>query len=92
VADFYLHPRHDAQSVRHKLRNVALTSSYLDLERPVTVVVSEKPFGTHYRLKAYPIDARQQFQFTSDLTVRGKEALSTLGAEPAVQALAAIEA
>lgn len=84
VADFYLHPRHDALSVRRKLRNVALTSSYLDLERPVAVVVSEKPWGTHYRIKAYPVDARQQFQFISDLTVRGKDAMLTLGAEPAV--------
>ncbi len=89
VADFYLHPRHDARRVRCKLRDVALTSSYLDLERPIAVVVSEKPWGTHYRLKAYPIDAKQQFQFASDLTVRGKEALLTLGVEPAVQVLAA---
>ncbi len=89
VADFYLDPRHDAQRVRHKLRTVALTSCYLDLDLPVTVVLSEKPWGTHYRLKAYPVDVRQQFQFTSDLTARGKEALSSLGAEPAVQVLAA---
>jgi len=43
------------------------------------VSVHEKPWATHYRLKAYPIDARQQFRFISDLTVRGKAALLRLG-------------
>lgn len=76
VADFYLHPDHDAVLVRQKLREVALTSPFVQLERPVSVVVAEKPWGTHYRLKAYPIDSRDQFQFTSDLTVRGKQALA----------------
>ncbi len=78
VADFYLEPEHDAALVRRTLRDVALTSAYLQLERPIAVIVAEKPWATHYRLKAYPIDARDQFQFTSDLTVRGKEALQTL--------------
>lgn len=89
VADFYLHPKHDARRIRRKLRHVALTSTYLDVDRPVAVVVGERPWGTHYRLKAYPMDARQQFKFTSDLTVRGKEALLRLGAEPTLPAVAA---
>lgn len=84
VADFYLHPDHDAALVREKLREVALTSPFIQLERPVSVVVMEKPWATHYRLKAYPIDSRDQFQFTSDLTVRGKQALALLGARAAV--------
>ena len=74
VADFYLHPEHDAEIVRQKLRKVALTSPYLQLNRPIAVIVSEKPWGTHYRLKAYPIDGRDQFKFTTDMTVRGKAA------------------
>jgi small conductance mechanosensitive channel len=78
VADFYLHPDHDAVLVRQKLREVALTSPFIQLERPVSVVVAEKPWATHYRLKAYPIEGRDQFQFTSDLTVRGKQALAEL--------------
>ena len=76
VADFYLHPDHDAVLVRQKLREVALTSPFIQLNRPVSVVVLEKPWATHYRLKAYPIDSRDQFQFISDLTVRGKQALA----------------
>jgi small conductance mechanosensitive channel len=79
VADFYLHPQHDAAAVRQLLADVALTSAYLHLGDPITVVVQERPWATHYRLKAYPVDARQQFRFTSDLTVRGKAALMRRG-------------
>ena len=85
VADFYLHPEHDASLVRERLKRVALTSAFLDVLRPVTVVVAEKPWGTHYRVKGYPVDSRQQFQFTSDLTVRGKAALTDLGASPVIR-------
>lgn len=88
VADFYLHPRHDARAVRQRLTDVILTSPYLQLNRPLTVVVSEKPWGTHYRLKAYPIDGRDEFQFISDLTVRGKEALAEMGVAETVVPMA----
>lgn len=84
VADFYLHPKHDAQIVRQKLRDVAVTSPYLHLGRPISVIVHEKPWGTHYRLKAYPIDGREQFNFISDMTVRGKAALAELAVTPVV--------
>lgn len=84
AADFFLHPEHDARIVRDKLVDVALTSPYLEVEHPVTVIVTEKPWGTHYRLKAYPLENRDEFQFISDLTVRGKTALSELGARPAL--------
>ncbi len=84
VADFYLHPEHDAEVVRQKLNKVALTSPYLQLNRPITVIVMEKPWCTHYRLKAYPIDGRDQFKFTSDMTVRGKAALAQLGVSHAL--------
>ena len=81
VANYYLLPNHDSQKVRSTLYNVALTSVYLQLQRPVEVVAQEKTYGTHYRLKAYPIDPRDQFFFVTDLTVRGKAALIDLGIE-----------
>ena len=83
VTDFYLEPSHDAAQVRQILYDVALSSPFLQLDRPVVVIVAEKPWGTHYRLKAYPIESRDQFLFTSDLTVRGKSALAKLGVRPA---------
>ena len=79
VADFYLHPDHDAALARKKLEEVAQGSSYRKPESPVTVIVLEKPWGTHYRLKAYVKESREQFLFLTDLTVRGKQAIRSLG-------------
>jgi small-conductance mechanosensitive channel len=83
VADFYLDPDHDGQQVRALLRDVALTSPYLQVARPVDVIAAEQPWGTHYRLKAYPVDPRDQFRFTTDLTVRGKAELREAGVSSA---------
>ncbi|MFU8773736.1 MAG: mechanosensitive ion channel family protein [Anaerolineales bacterium] len=77
--DFYLDPHHDAELVRGKLHDVALTSAFLQIKEPINVIVNETPWGTHYRVRAYPIDPRQQFNFITDLTVRGKTALLGLG-------------
>jgi small conductance mechanosensitive channel len=79
AADFYLHPAHDPKAVMAVLQDTALTSSYLQLQKPIGVVVLEKPWATEYRLKAYPVDPRDQFRFITDLTIRGKEALARLG-------------
>jgi small-conductance mechanosensitive channel len=81
VADFYLHPRHDPAAVQSALHDVALTSPYVQLKRPVVVVAQEQPWGTHYRLRAYPVDPRDQFQFITDLCGRGKTTLMALGVE-----------
>lgn len=75
VADFYLHPSHDAFAVRRRLAEIAETSPYRKAETPVTVIVLEKPWGTHYRLKVYVKEGREQFLLITDLTIRGKEAL-----------------
>ncbi|MFY9941045.1 MAG: mechanosensitive ion channel domain-containing protein [Desulfobacterales bacterium] len=81
VADFYLHPRHDPAAVQSALHDVALTSPYVQLKQPVVVVAQEQPWGTHYRLRAYPVDPRDQFQFITDLCGRGKTTLMALGVE-----------
>ncbi|MBZ5486232.1 mechanosensitive ion channel [Halomonas aquamarina] len=84
VASFYLHPAHEAGWVRKALRDVALTSAYLKFDQPITVVAEEQPWGTHYRIRAYPVDPRQQFLFITDLTVRGKRVLSQAGVKAAL--------
>ena len=84
IAHFYLHPEHDAQQARQKLWDVAMTSPYTQLMEPVVVIVQEQPWGTHYKLKAYPIDSRNEFVYITDLTIRGKVALAQLGGKPAV--------
>ncbi len=78
VANFYLDPDHNPEQICRILKNMALTSPYINLAQPVIVLLEDKPWGTHYRLKAYPMDPRQQFQFISDLTARGKKCLREL--------------
>jgi len=79
VTDFYLDPDHDASIARKRLVEVANTSSYRKPDSPVTVIILEKPWGTHYRLKSYVNESREQFLFITDLTIRGKEAIRSLG-------------
>ena len=82
-AEFYLEPKHNALLVDHMLKDVAITSPYIKLDRPITVIVEEQPWATHYSLRAYPIEGRNQFAFTSDLIIRAKDALAALRIEPA---------
>jgi small conductance mechanosensitive channel len=83
VAEYFLAPAHDAMIARRTLMDVALTSPYIQLQLPISVVVIEQPWATRYRLKAYPLDGKRQVSFTTDLTVRGKQALHQLGIAPA---------
>ncbi len=41
----------------------------------------ENPLGMRYRAKAYSVDPRQHFRSITDLTIRGKAALSQAGVE-----------
>lgn len=91
VADFYLDAAHDAAAMRTVLHDIALTSAFLDYSKPVLVILAEVPWGSHYKLKAYPFDMRDQFEFISDLTVRGKLGIREAGAKE-VQAPAMIQA
>jgi len=91
VAEFYLHPDHDAVKVRAQLAQIAETSSYRKSDTSVSVIVMEKPWGTKYRLKAYVKEGRDQFLFITDLTVRGKEALRVMGIRFAQAPYAAAE-
>lgn len=74
-ADIYLHPDHDASAVRERLKQVAASSPYRAPESSITVIVLEKPWGTHYKVKAYVKESREQFLFITDLTIRAKDVL-----------------
>lgn len=79
VADFFVRGSHNASMVRALLHDVALASPYTQFKRPVKVTVCEKPWGTRYRIKAYPVEGRDEFAYISDLTVKGKTALTRIG-------------
>lgn len=84
VTTFFLDPSHDDRWTGEVLRDVALTSPFLDPHRPVRVHVEERRGATLYLIRAYPRDARDQFAFTADLTLRGRRALRRMGIPPAV--------
>lgn len=79
IADFHLEANHDVGQVRELLRDVAFTSPRIKTWQPVAVIVFNKPWGMHYRLKAYPFDPKEQFQFISELTARGSAELARQG-------------
>lgn len=84
VTNFYIHPDHDASAVRERLASLVEVSPYWKVGTAVTVIVQELPWATQYRLKAYATESRDQFLFTSDLSIRGKESLRALNVRFAV--------
>lgn len=78
VADFYVHPDHDGAEVLRCLKEVGVTNTGRQPETKVGVVAKENPWGTHYKLKAYVKDSREQFDFITDLTIRGKQGLRAM--------------
>ena len=78
VTDLYLHPDHDAAVLRQLLTRIAESSTFRKAETPVTVIVLEEPWGTHYKVKAYATESRKQFLLVTDVTVRAKQAIRNL--------------
>lgn len=79
VANFYLQADHDGAAVHRSLIETGETSRYRKPETPVKVVAAETPWGTHYKIKAYVIDSREQFDMITDLTTQGKARLRVFG-------------
>lgn len=65
--------------MRQALTEIGEISSYRKPESPVKVVASETPWGTHYKVKVYVADSREQFAMITDLTICGKQQLRAIG-------------
>jgi small-conductance mechanosensitive channel len=89
VAHFHVSSNHDGPRLRRRLHDVALTSPYVQLAHEPKVVSEQTPWGTHYRVRAYPMDPDQQFTLLTDLTERGNAAIAQLGIEFASAPVAA---
>lgn len=76
IVNFYLGHQVDFNLVTRILYEVAYTSKYTQLKLPVLVIMEEKPWGTHFKLKCYPMDARDEFIYQTDLTRQAKEAFA----------------
>lgn len=79
VAELHLEPGHNMNRVLSLLRDVAFTCPLTRTWRPVQVVAANEPWGMRYRLKAYPLAPREQFQFITELTARGASVLTHEG-------------
>ncbi len=75
VTHFYLDADHDGEAVKQLLAEIASSSPYLASGSAVKVMAAETPYGTHYRLKAYVAESREQFAMVTDLTLRAKARL-----------------
>ena len=74
VTKFYFAHDVEVNLVKKILYRVAQTSKYTALKLPIVVVMVEKPWGTVFKLKAYPLDARDEFIYQTDLITRAKQA------------------
>jgi small-conductance mechanosensitive channel len=74
VTKFYFAHDIDVNVVKKILYRVAQTSKYTHLKLPIVVIMQEKPWGTVFKLKCYPIDARDEFIYQTDLISRAKQA------------------
>jgi small-conductance mechanosensitive channel len=72
VVDFYFGHEVDVEKVTQILYRVAQTSKYTQLNYPILVVMNNQPWGVHFKLKCYPIDARYEFIYQTDLIRRAK--------------------
>lgn len=76
ITEFYFAHEVDLELVPKILSQAAHTSKYTQLELPVFVTMAETPYGTHFKLKSYPLDARDEFIYQTDLTNKAKKAFA----------------
>ena len=76
ITEFYFAHEVDTELVTKILYRAAHTSRYTQLELPVVVAMAETPYGTHFKLKSYPLDARDEFTYQTDLTNKAKKAFA----------------
>lgn len=74
VTDFYFAHDTDIDFVADILYQAAYSSRYTQLKLPIVVIITERPWATHLKLKAYPMDARDEFVYQTDLVRRVKQA------------------
>ncbi len=79
VTHFYFDPNVDVEQVIGILYQAAYSSRYTQLKLPVTAIVVEEQWSTHFKLKSYPMDARDEFVYQTDLVRRAKKAFARQG-------------
>lgn len=73
VTEFYLAHEANPEQVENILYRIAYTSKYTHLKLPIKVVMSDHSWGSLFKLRSYPLDARDEFAYATDLTIRAKK-------------------
>lgn len=76
VTDFYVDHEADLQAITDILYQAAYSSRFVQLQLPIVVVLAEMPWGSHLKLRAYPMDIRDEPAFRTDILRRAKVALA----------------
>lgn len=83
VVDFHIALDADFDRAIHLAREATVTSKFVFLNKPVSVLISEvvaaEQFVTRVRVKAYVIDARFESRVISDITAKTKRAFHDAG-------------
>jgi len=79
VAELHLDPNHNVARMQHLFRDVVFTCPLTKTYQPVVVTVSATDDAMRYRLKAYPLEPREQSRFISDLTARAADVCAREG-------------
>lgn len=82
VVPIYIAPGENFDLARQVLEEVAATSVYVYVDKPVVTVMSDQFMGERFvtviSVKAYVFDARDEKRFVSDVTERAKRAFRRL--------------
>jgi small-conductance mechanosensitive channel len=76
ATDFYFDHSVDAEQVIRILYQAAYSSRYTQLKLPIVVVMKEEVWGTQFKLRSYPMDARDEFVYQTDIIRRAKQAFA----------------
>lgn len=83
VIDFFIAIDADFLRAKRAAYEAAVTSKYVYLNKPVTVLLSDEltqaGYATRVRIKAYVVDTRYEKRFVSDVTERVKQIFRDLG-------------
>ncbi len=82
VIELYLPPTVDLRVAKKLAYEAAVTSRFVYLNKPVVVMVQDaydKGFLTKLKVKAYVLDTRYEFAFSSDVSERAKAAFVQAG-------------
>lgn len=79
VTKFYLAHEANPEEVENILYRIIHTSKYTHLKLPILVVMSDHSWGSLFIARSYPLDARDEFIYATDLTTRAKKEFAKRG-------------